>query len=290
MNGPRARSSRTGGFSLLEVLLAMSLVIVMMAAIFSFYQFALRIRATSHRRVHRAQLARTLLEQIAHDLRGIAPNTTKYTPVLRGNPEILDCLTAAVPDPQLFADRSITGSGPARQMDLRRIMWFLAVNEEEYDENNDPLIVGIVRRTQRNLDPFKSFVDEETGEIMEDQGGMASDDEEYRTFYDQLVTTEIRFLEFSYYNGQKWLQKWEMPEGPAGVMIPVAIRVTIGFASVPADELDARREEDVDYLMENPAEYRSRFTTVVRLPAADVMLGTMSRLRDQMSEEYGLGG
>lgn len=71
------RREARGGFTLLEVLLAISISMVIMGALIFMIDFQLRSLDTSHRRVEEAQLARALLQRMAEDIRA----AVRYDPL-----------------------------------------------------------------------------------------------------------------------------------------------------------------------------------------------------------------
>src|SRR5689334_17794119 len=70
----RGRPLARPAFSLLEMVLATAVIVLIMGTVIEFYNFALESRRLGGLRVQQAQTARMLLEQIAHDIRGTAPN------------------------------------------------------------------------------------------------------------------------------------------------------------------------------------------------------------------------
>jgi type II secretory pathway component PulJ len=276
------RTRANVGFTLLEAVMAIGLTVLLMSSVYAFYDYCLKTREFSERRLARAELARMLLDQISYDLRSIIPQSHGYTPVLDGNREIVECVTASMPDRRLFADRKLRGPRIARETDLRRISWFLAYDEENVDENNEPMVVGIVRRTRKNMLAIQQFEDEERL------------DEEDRTYFDRLISQEVKYLEFSFFDGAKWLPTWEPPSDKAPQNqnrrppIPVAIRTTIGFSPVSIEDLNLRRtESDEDPMRKNPDLYFGRYTAVIKLAGADTAMAAASKFRRKTEEQLG---
>ncbi len=68
----RGRKSRAGGFTLLEVLLAISIILLLFGGMFVFYEFALDSRERTQAAAGEAQLARAILSQVAADMESMS--------------------------------------------------------------------------------------------------------------------------------------------------------------------------------------------------------------------------
>lgn len=74
-----SRRTRPPGFSLLEVLVAIGLIVMLSAGMFYFYTYSIESRARTQRAAQEAQLAQAVLKQIADDLN----NTSVLTALMQ---------------------------------------------------------------------------------------------------------------------------------------------------------------------------------------------------------------
>lgn len=254
--------ARPAGFTLIEVVLAISLVVVLLLATQLFYAATLRSRECGQELCHDVLLARAALEAIGRDIRSAGGFVNGYGPGLVGDAHSITLHTMGLPERTLFERRSIRDEPIAAQCDLRRVRYYLAVDEEETIELEDgttvPLVYGLVRWEQKTLNqPIIFQTDKNQFDV-------------------QLWSRRIKYLGFRYFDGAEWLMRW--PGGP-GNSLPQAVKITVGFSPATLEELEHEQELAESQRLGEPAEQEEqyvpdRFSTVVRVGQADVFLGS----------------
>ncbi len=87
-----------------------------------------------------------------------------------------------------------------------------------------------------------------------------------------LWSHELGYLEFRYFDGVEWSTSWQLDEGNP---LPQMIQVTVGFDSISKIEWEDQDLETYPldrYPFGPDVPQENRYTTIVRLPAADQML------------------
>ncbi len=260
---------RHGGFvaarravTLIETLLATSLLVTFMGVLYWFYGSTLETREQGLKRTRDVQLARVILERMAEEIRQASGNTAGYGAGLIGYKRGISVNTLVIPEKILAQRRSIFDEQIAAQFDLQEIRYYVAWDEENLDEEGNPRPLGLVRRVTKT---FNRGLVLETG--FDDQ---EVEDEEALAVKEELYAPEIKFLEFRYFDGASWWEDWELTQGNS---LPVMVRITIGYTPLLPEE-----DEELDLVEDNflrDEDERERipddqFTRFVRLVQSDV--------------------
>ena len=284
--GRRARGRRRAGFTLLEALLAMGLMLALLSSVFAFYMGVLRSREVGNTMARDTMLAHALLQQMANEIRHAADIVPGDGIGFSGTKDRITIVRVGIPERYAF-DRydSIHEQLPPAQLDLRRITYELIRDEELRDEQGNRVIHGLLRSEQKTFNPNPSLVIQTSGEddLGEDTGpGTAAAIPVER----ELVAPEVKYLLFEYFDGAEWRDRWQTAQeqaaesgeelavstgGDGGSALPQAVRITIGRIPVPEDEeefnitqlreMEERRRED--------RHHPDRYTVVVYLHQAD---------------------
>lgn len=279
MTQPRSYARRPG-VTLLELILALSLIILVSGMMFSFYDASLRSREWGTRHMTDSQLARAVAMKIAEEIRSANGFVGSIGPGISGERRTITLQTVALPDKELFWQRSIKDQPLPAQCDVRQVQYYLAYDQEQSHDYPDGTQgwapMGLVRREIRTL--FQTAVFENKSETVDLD----------------LLAPEMKYLRFRYFDGVDWIDKWDIGkdmEGKGGNSLPQAVEVTVGYTELPPEEqkkLDLE-EEDPDLVPSIPEPYSAEtYTVVVRLPQADTFFG--SRLmRAQRRSRMGVG-
>jgi len=262
--------------TLVELIIAIAIIALLMAALTTFYWQAGEIRKQTSDRVARTQIARAVLGRIAEELRGCVGFEQVGFPVeqrLMGDRRSITFLTTQLPGRSQYEFLRESEQPPPARHDLTLVSYRLWVDEREVDDAGDPLVGGIIRTEKKTLNQF-----------------LVEEDDPLQQRND-LWSSELGYLEFRYYDGVEWDTKWEITQGNS---LPQLVMVTVGFGKLTMDEYD-----DVD-LTEYPLdefplgpnlEKSDRYSTIIRLPAADKLFGSrVQRVGQQFSEQLGIGG
>lgn len=270
-NRPRSATLRPG-LTLVELLLALGLIVLVSAMMFLFYETTLRSRDRGTRIMMDDQLARSMANRIAEELRSANGFVPGLGPGVTGDDRTLSIQTVVLPDKLLFLQRSIKDQPLPAECDVRHVQYYLTYDpdEDKHEYANGTTgqaPMGLVRREIRTL-----------YQQVQDQSKSQSVDLD-------LVAKEIKYVRFRYFDGVDWVDKWDIGkdlEGSLGNSLPQAVEVTVGYKELPPKDetqIEAEKEQDQnresDLLPSVPEPYDpTTFTVVVRLPQADPFLGS----------------
>lgn len=267
---------RVRALTLFEVLVALSLIVLLVSAMFTFYWQSIKIREQAALNADRAQIARQVLDTLAAELRGCVGMDEVGFPVeyrLIGDRRSMTFLTTALPDKHQYEFYRESEDLPPAQHDLRQISYELWIDPEETTEEGEPVVGGLLRIEKKTLNQF--IIDEE-------------DPLELRT---DLWSHELGYIEFRFFDGVEWDVLWDITEGNS---LPQLVQITVGFDSITNYELE---DQDLDeypieeYPLGGDVPYVNRYSTIVRIPAADRMFGSrIQRVGNQLTDQLGVEG
>jgi len=196
---------RHPAFTLLEVILALSLSLGLVGGILALYRHAtsIRHRVTQHTEMVVAE--RVCMDRITNELRG-----AMVYPFLNfgmeGTDRRIQFITAKLPGPAVWAVRKSTEDPIPPETDLELVGYRLRGFR---DEAGQCVIHGLMRTSQKIL-----------------AAPTAEAGKEIKTV---LLTPHIRFLDFRYFDGSQWVSEWN--EGG----LPLAVEITMGHEQLPED-------------------------------------------------------
>ena len=292
-HGVRAQgNARRRGFTLLEAVLALGLTIVVLSGVFGFYEVVLRAREEGTSATREVKMARSILAGITEEIR----HATSIVPgdgiAFRGDRHKITIVKVGLPERYAYNKYDpMVDKLPPAQLDLRRITYELLWDDAKKDPNdNIRICYGLWRTEQKTFDPNPTFVvkDAEAAGLSNDQnpqiGGPQAEGE--------LYAPEIKYLEFAYFDGAQWRDRWQSAEdgsggsgagagqaggqggiGPmsSGYAMPQAVRITIGKVREDPDNemFDLNKWKDLEERPDQKPYYPDRFTIVVPLLEAD---------------------
>ncbi len=266
--------NRRGGFTLVEVVLALGLSTLVVTILAMAIHVQLRASEVGRRGVEEAQLARALLHRIAQDLRGLvryepadlsklvtttssssdtsSDSSDKLAPMLVGTLTRLEVDVSYVPGTDQFLEMSryVEGSTSAnRPSDMKTVAWFMAEEAGGMVDLGSQARHGLVRR---DLDRSVTRWASDQGQLDQLEQGL------------EPIAPEVTAVEFRYYDGTEWLETWDSQEEDG---FPLAVEITLMiarkqhkpglFASLGAESSTSSEElESVIYRL------------IVQLPAA----------------------
>lgn len=276
--GSRGEGRR--GLTLFEVVISIGIIVVLMAAMLVFFWQFLEAREIAAAASDKSQVARQVLERIADELRSCVGMDEIGFPMehgqrLVGERRSISFLTLGMPGRHQYAFYDATEQKllPAAQHDLRQIGYYLWIDKENTDEDGNPLIGGIVRTDKKTLN--QQLVEEDDAE----------------QFRQDLWSHELGYLEFRYFDGVEWDTKWDVTEGNS---LPQLIQVTVGFVPATLAEVEDKDLDEypvADFPLGDDKPHADRYSTIVRIPAADRLFGSrVQRVGKQFSEQLGVTG
>lgn len=296
------RDKARRGLTLLELLLALGLIVLVSAMMFSFYDVIMRSREHGQKAVSAGYLARSVAHQIAEEVRGANGFVTAFGPGISGYERRITVQTASIPDKSLFRRFEIQDLLPPAECDVRQVQYYLAYDEEEthtYPDGTEAAApIGLVRREMKTL--FQ------TPDVLTSNATSDPNLEGRNPFAPKvdldLLAPELKYLRFRYFDGVEWVDDWAIanePEGGMGNSLPQAIEITVGYIELPPPEEEEEQETEEDELTDSdlapsrPEPYSTEtYTVTVRLPQADSFFGSrmMRAQRRARSSSQGGGG
>ena len=246
---------RRGGFSLLEVMLSLTLAIVLLGAVYSAMNQSWRLTASGREEMARSQLARALLRKISLDIRAVmfvppppsdgetdSSSTSSTTGSSTGS--TTSGSTGSSTTTGTTATDSTTETEPSsKSIGIRGTMtrMELHISRARRDLNFATNVDGntISTRTSDLLAVTYSLALPGSGstagtglirtegdrlivQSVEENGGLAA-----QASRSQALAPELAAIAFRYFDGTAWYEKWDSAE--AGYL-PRAIEVIIGFS------------------------------------------------------------
>jgi len=239
------RPSRPGrrAFTLLEVVLSLAIAVVLVAAMYHVMFQLASATERGDRVAEQAQLARTLLDRIAADIRASASGTGVYNAGMNGDGESLQLFAHVVPAELDFREQE-WAPPPVGNCDLVEINYFLQHEDEEDPESP---VIGLARSVRRQLGALE--IDEETDTVTE------------------LLAEEVAAIRFRYALRGEWIGFWQ---GSRGMGAPRAVEIVMVVRQWDPEQDEERLPEihellDSDEVIETDAA-RGIYRLVVLVP------------------------
>ena len=251
--------TRRGGFTLLEVVLALSIAIALLVVVLYYYQQAARLRDSTLEATAGLAAVRLCMDRLGTELRTASTQPGSF----RGGPQELEFLLCDLPEPSTDAPSEAAGE-TFTPLPLRRIRYALPTGE-------DPTATSSLMRTETALttsastaaasddpsalapwttpaeptgptvplapseeEPADPTVPPDTpalGEEVEAASPADSPTEEGTRLTTAfpgsgtlaLAVPEVRFLRLRYHDGATWLDAWAASTLPRGIEITLAL-------------------------------------------------------------------
>jgi len=253
--------------TLLEVLIALGLMVLLVGAMFGFYDISLKSRDLGRRTIDHGELAWRVLHRIGEDIRSTNGFVPTLGPGIQGYRQQITLQNVVLPDKDVFYPRPIEERPLPGQCDVREVRYYLGVDPEEIVDYPDPesatgnvqapKTLGVVRR---ELKTFRQT------------GPATGQPEKYDV---DVLSDKIRYLRFRYFDGVEWVDVWQPQGGGMGNSLPQAVEITVGFDPVPPEDPTKIDIDKTDQTISLPETYNpERYSLVVRLNQADTFFGS----------------
>ena len=208
------------GFTLLEVVLAITIAIGLLLVAMTFYQQSTSLRGQLMDEAERLSAVRQVMDRLAADLR-VAPAHDRVG--FTGDSNSLRFATTALP----------LASG-GMQTDLRRVAYRATYSGDATNLS----VSGLVRTEEPAVDFITSALapalattptdpnSETSPPVTSEPAAPASAPAPTAT---DPLTEAVRYLSFRFWDGAAWLDSW------SGIAPPPGVEVTLGFEPLPPD-------------------------------------------------------
>lgn len=254
------------GFTLLELILAVGLTSLLMAAVYGAMSAYWNLAMDSHEEIERAQIARSLLQRLARDIQSctfaeqalsldgadteaddgtmtdagagtVEAGVSVYGNGLLGTDREL-VLYVSTPAADLDYVPAVDAVGStARHSDLMIVRWLLARSNggglaaavaEEHATDGAQAVAGLARGSGGVSGFGRAIENEDISLQMESTG---------------LLAAEVQDILFEYFDGVDWLAEWD-----SSVLnrMPLAVRITLTLRKPPSsDDTDRENSQDL---------------------------------------------
>ena len=292
----RRRSPRRRGVTLLEILLAMSLLVTLTSMTYWFYSSSMETNQKGTMEADKLRLARVILDRITTEIRQASSTTAEDRMGIRGEKESIAISTLRVPTKELSKKRSSRDAPPPGEFDLVAVQYKIARHPDILHEDGYEMPLGLARvevlipravapgvaKTGQTEQPAEGSSDGTVPpekapleELFSEEGVGEKDVSLGPDInWEELYAPEIRFIRFCYHDGYKWWDDWQVAgDNP----LPQLVQITIGFESHPpcGEEFgqDKTNEEFCECLNKDPVDCeplpKDQYSTVVRVTGAD---------------------
>ena len=204
-NQQNSRSQRRrnppGGFTLIEVVLAIFIALSLLVVALFFYQQTARLRGDLITESERLASVRMVMNRLTSELRTAFPLSTSHPPLL-GSSNFIQIVKTDLPSRTAWS-----GAGSERttlpDTDLRLVTYRL----ESLDGTNT---AGLLRSEQPMVQ-FSSLIGSPHTSFSPSASNAASNQ------WTAPVIGQIRFMRFRYFDGTDWRDSWTGPALPRGV-------------------------------------------------------------------------
>lgn len=209
----------SAGFTLLEVMLSVALVLALAGSVYAFYFLTLDARETLQRESETLFAQRRVLDLMAEDVRSAQSVPLLFG--LKGQADEFEFMRARVPSPAVFYEQSFTRGEAADELaggafELQADYEYVKYHLEPPDPDDEEDEIGpLIRTSVKTLtsDGIRAGVNAET----------------------VALSDHVKFLYLEYRSGDEWVEQWT----DSGV--PPAVRITLGLEPLPEET------EPVDY-------------------------------------------
>jgi len=200
---------RRVGFTLLEVILALALTLMLMAAVMAMYFYSNHLREDVVANDNFIQAEQMIMNHMTGELRSAKVYPFTKTGLAGGSSHVR-MVTTELPGRSAWAIPDATQTPPPPETDVQLVTYRLRV---EPDESGQDVVLGMERVCQKILAPR---VEDNTDNQAEN-----------RTV--DFLTDQIHFLRLRYFDGSNWVDSW------SGGDLPLAVEIILGAQPLPED-------------------------------------------------------
>ena len=199
----RLRSS--GGFTLLEVVLAVVIAVGMLMVVLFFYQQAADLRTQLLQETEHLSVARLVMDRITGELR-TARRHSYFQGAFIGEADFIQFIKTDIPSRAAWKGGA-SGRATLVETDLKLVSYRLGTSQGTN-------VLGFGRTEEVLVDAIQPVGSQESGSE--------------KASSPKLLTDMIRFASFRYWDGRSWQSSW------AGSELPQGIELSLGLEPLPS--------------------------------------------------------
>lgn len=188
------------GFTLIEMIIALALIVGLMGSVLVFYRHTTSVRDSVLDKAQSLAARRLVMDRLTDELRSAA-GVSNIGVV--GSSDQIRFVTCVLPDVNASSSQVFGAAPPPPQTDLSLVGYRLRMN---VDDQGQPVVEGLERSWQPVLD------------LAAAEAPPASV---------TLLAPSIQFISFRYFDGSAWQSQWSRAD------LPLAVEVTIGESPLP---------------------------------------------------------
>ncbi len=197
----RVEFTRRGGhcaFTLIEIVLAITIAVALLTVMLGFHQYAQQVRADVVEQIDRVNERRMVMDRLTRDLRNTLGAGDQMA--IDGTTDSVTLLTTALPGPAVYNDPQATREYITPQQDLRMVKYALQKVEDERGEIH---VAGLACSVEKLI--RAKLIEEQDPTVKQPQA--------------PLLAPSIRFVRFRYFDRTQWLTSMSQDQPPSAVEI-----------------------------------------------------------------------
>ncbi|MCA9063254.1 MAG: prepilin-type N-terminal cleavage/methylation domain-containing protein [Planctomycetaceae bacterium] len=253
-SAPRTQNpTRRSAFTLFELLLAIVLSSLLMAAVYSAFSTYITLSTDSYEDVLRTQIARTILRQMSRDIQSVVFIEQDTTDDEDSDDSTTDnSATADVGASMLLYTDGLVGNANELLLYVSRPDRDLNyISQQELtstaDRTGDLVLIRYMIANSATGGVSKDIVQQEasasfkgsyglvrmTGDLYGLATAIDSSEEQDQLAAAKVLAQEVSQVEFSYFDGTAWQEEWD---STALNMMPLAVRITLTLRTPEPDD------------------------------------------------------
>lgn len=291
MGSPVVNRCHRRAVTLLEVLLAMSLLVALTTMTYWFYGSSLETRERGNAEAQRMRQVKAIMERMATEIRQASAISTQQRVGIRGTAERIWLSTTRVPSREVSREFKSLGQRAAPEYDLVKLEYKIARHPDVLNEEGWEVALGMGRveiavpraDSAQTGEAFGEQGPRQPGQLTTEadldaeffgrEGGPEQTDPLDEVQWDELHAPEVKFLRFCYSDGRTWWDDWDVTgENP----LPQLVMVTVGYTEKPPFDSEAVTREQEEFctcLNVDPSDClplaKDQYQMVVRVAQAD---------------------
>lgn len=221
------------GFTLVEVILAVVIMMAILTVVLYFYHQAAEVRSKAIEETEYITTARRFIDQVSAELQ-TAQSVPQQFIGLEGSSNWISFVTTSIPATTRWIVRTNESVATFPLTDLKRIEYNLPVTTNRLELLSlirMEKLLGAAATIETNIVVGTNSLSE-PGMVVTSETNSAAEDLPHFT-PGLPLTDRLQYLRFRYFDGREWVDSWTALDLPRGV------EISVGPAPMPLDETGA---------------------------------------------------